>query len=372
MVSPSFKWLRGCSTRVEYLKSACASHFCWYQVVFVHCILCHFKIFLAQIFYQEVHISRARNFPRAYTTREKYFFLESAWMCNCCVYIVGVFHCLVLSLAMWHRCVFSQQMHGLALFQMTSRVFHTCRISEECVRVTFLLISSSLFPLHLVHFKIFLVQIFYQEVHILRARNFPRAYTTREKYFFYESAWMCNYRVYIVGVFHCLVLRLAMWHSCVFSQQMHGLALFEMRSRVFHACWIPEDCVRVIFLLISISLRPLHPVHCKIFLRKIFYQEVHISRAQNFPGAYNTREKYFFLESASMCNCCVYIVGVFHCLVLRLAMWHSFVFSQQMHGLALFEMSSRVFHARRIPEECVHVTFLLISSSLRPLNPVHF
>ena len=76
------------------------SHFCLYQVVFVHCILCHFRISLTQILYQEVHISRARNFPRAYTTSEKYFFLESAWMCNCGVYIVGVFHCLVLRLAM--------------------------------------------------------------------------------------------------------------------------------------------------------------------------------------------------------------------------------------------------------------------------------
>ena len=261
MVPQSFKWHRKYSTRVEYLKSACASHFCWYQVVFVHFILYHFKISLAQIFYQEVHISRARNFPRAYTTREKYFFLESAWMCNCCVYIVGFFHCLVLRLAMWHSCVFSQQMHGLALFPVTSRVFHACRIAKECVRVTFLLISSSLRAVHPVNFKIFLAQIFYQEVHISRARNFPRAYTTREKYFFLESASMCNCCVYIVGVFHCLVLRLAMWHSFVFSQQMHGLALFEMSSRVFHARRIPEECVHVTFLLISSSPRPLNPVH---------------------------------------------------------------------------------------------------------------
>ena len=156
MVSPSFKWHRGCSTRVVYLKSACASDFWWYQVVFVHFILYHFKISLAQIFYQEVHISRARNFPRAYTTREKYFFLESAWMCNCWIYIVGVFHCLVLRLAMWHSCVFIQQMHGLALFQMTLQVFHACKIPEECVRVTFLLIWSILRPFHPVHFEIFL------------------------------------------------------------------------------------------------------------------------------------------------------------------------------------------------------------------------
>ena len=163
-----------------------------------------------------------------------------------------------------------------------------------------------------------------------------------------------------------------MWHSCVFSQQMNGLALFEMRSRVFHACWIPEDCVRVTFLLISSSLRPLNPVHFKISLAQIFYQEVHISRARNFPRAYTTREKDFFLEISWTCTCCVYIVGVFHFLVLRLAMWHSCVFSQQMHGLALFEMSSRVFHACRLLKECVHVTFLLISSSLRPMHSVHF
>ena len=156
-------------------------------------------------------------------------------MCNCCTYIVGVFHCLVLRLAMWHSFVFSQQMHGLALFEMSSRVFHARRIPEECVRVTFLLISSRLWPLNPVHFKISLAQIFYQEVHISRGRNFSRAYTTREKDFFLEIAWTCSCCVYIVAVFHCLVLRLAMWHSCVFRQQMHGLALFEMRSRVFHA-----------------------------------------------------------------------------------------------------------------------------------------
>ena len=158
---------------------------------------------------------------------------------------------------------------------MRSRVFHACRIPEVCVRVTFLFISSSLCPLHPVYFKIFLLQIFYKEVHILRARNFPHAYTTREKYFFLESAWMCNCCVYILGVFHCLVLRLAMWHSFVFSQQMHGLALFQMLSRVFHTCRIPEECVRVTFLLISSSLRPLHPVPFEIFLAQIFYQEVH-------------------------------------------------------------------------------------------------
>ena len=120
---------------------------------------------------------------------------------------------------------------------------------------------------------------------------------------------------------------------------------------------IPEECVRVTFLLISWCLRPLHPVHFKIFLGQIFYQEVHISRARNFPRAYTTRKKYFFLETAWMCNCCVYIVGVFDCLVLRLAMWHRCVFSQQMHGLALFQMTSRVSHACRIAEECVHAHF---------------
>ena len=273
---------------------------------------------------------------------------------------------------MWHSCVFSQQMHGLALFEMRSRVFHACRIPEECVRITFLLISSSLRPLHPVHFKIFLPQIFYQEVHISRAQHFPRAYSTRGKYFFLESAWMCNCWIYIVGVFHCLVLGLAMWHICVFSQQMHGLALFQMTSRVFYACRIPEECVCITFLLISSSLCSLHPVHFKIFLAQIFYQEVHISRARNFPRAYSTREKYFFLERAWMCNCWIYIVGVFHCLVLRLAMWHSCVFIQQMHGPALFQMTSQVFDACKIPEECVRVTFLLISSFLRPLHPVHF
>ena len=294
MVSPSLKWDPGCSTRVRIPEECVRVTFLLISSSLRPLHPVHFKIFLAQILYQEVHISRARNFPGAYTTREKYFFLESAWMCNCCVYIVGVFQCLVLSLAMWHSCVFSQQMHGLALFQMTSRVFHTCRIPEKCVRVTFLLILSSLCPLHPVHFKIFLLQIFYEEVHILRARNFPRAYTTREKYFFLESAWMCNCCVYILGVFHYLVLRLAMWHSCVFSQEMHGLALFQMKSRAFHTCKIPQKCVRVRFLLISSILRPLHPVHFKIFLAQIFYQEVHISRWRNFPCAYTTREKYFF------------------------------------------------------------------------------
>ena len=163
-----------------------------------------------------------------------------------------------------------------------------------------------------------------------------------------------------------------MWHSCVFSQQMHGLALFQITSRVFHTCRRPEACVCVTFLLISSSLRPLHPVHFQIFLALIFYQEVHISRDRSFPRAYTTREKYFYLESAWTCNCCVYNVGVFHCLVLRLAMWHSCVFSQQMHGLALFQTSSRVFHACRIADECGRVKFLMISSSFRPMQPVSF
>ena len=203
---------------------------------------------------------------------------------------------------------------------MTSRVFNACRIPEECVRVTFLSISSSLRPLQPVHFKIFLSQIFYQEVHISRAQNFPRAYTTREKFFLIESAWICNFCVYNVSVFHCLVLRLVMSQSCVSSQQMYALALFKMTSLVFHAFRIPKECVRVTFLLISSSLRPWHPVQFKIFLAQIFYQAVHISRARNFSGAYTTRDKYFYLESAWTCNCSVYNVGVFHCLVWRLAL----------------------------------------------------
>ena len=187
MVSPSLKWDPGCSTRVRIPEECVRVTFLLISSSLRPLHPVHFKILLAQILYQEVHISRARNFPRAYNTREKYFFLESAWMCNCCVYIVGVFHCLVLSLAMWHSCVFSQQMHGLVLFQMRSRVFHTCRIPEKCVRVTFLFILSSLCPLHSVHFKIFLLQIFYEEVHILRARNFPRAYTTLKKIFLFRK-----------------------------------------------------------------------------------------------------------------------------------------------------------------------------------------
>ena len=226
MVLPSFKWHPGCSTRGEYLKSTCASHFCWYQVVFVHCNLWHFKISLAQIFYQEVHISRARNLPRAYITREKYVYLESPCMCKCCVYNVGVFHCLVLRLAMWHSRVFSQQMHGLALFKWHPGCSTHVKYLKSACASHFCWYQVGFNHCILLHFKISLTQISYQEVHISGARNFPRAYTTREIYFYLESAWMCNCCVYNVGIFHCLVLRLAMWHSSVFSKLMHGLALF--------------------------------------------------------------------------------------------------------------------------------------------------
>ena len=147
------------------------------------------------------------------------------------------------------------------------------RIPEECVRVTFLLISSSLRPLHPVHFKICLAQILYQEVHILRARNFPRAYTTREKYFFLESAWMCNCCVYILGVFHYLVLRLAMWHSCVFSQQMHGLALFQMTSRVFHTWEYLKSACASHFCWYQVVF-----VHCILCILKYSYLRFSIKR----------------------------------------------------------------------------------------------
>ena len=184
-VSPSFKWHPGCSTRVEYLQSTCASHFCSYQSSLCPLHPVHLKILLRQIFYEDVHISRARNFPRAYTTREKYFSLENAWICNCCVYIVGVFHCLVLRLAMWHSCVFSQQMHSLALFQMTSPVFHACKIPEECVRVTFLLISSSLRPLHPVSFWNILSSDFVlRGTYFTRSKLFSRVYHAWEIFLF--------------------------------------------------------------------------------------------------------------------------------------------------------------------------------------------
>ena len=176
----------------------------------MHCILWHFKISLAQIFYQQIHISRARNCPRVYTTREKYFYLECPCICNCCVYNVGVFHCLVLRLAMWHSCVSVNRYMVSPFFKWHPGCSPACRIPEMCVRVTFFLILSGLRALHSVAFKISLAQIFYQQIHISRARKCPRVYTTREKYFYLESPCMCNCCVYNVGVFHCLVLRLAM------------------------------------------------------------------------------------------------------------------------------------------------------------------
>ena len=116
-------------------------------------------------------------------------------------------------------------------------MFHACRIPDECVRVTVLLLSSSLRPLHPVHFEIFLAQILYQEVYYLAF-----SYVTQLR-FQSTHAWSRPLSKYIY--------------------------------RVFHACRKLKECVRVTFLLISSRLRPLHPAHFEIFLAEIFYQEVH-------------------------------------------------------------------------------------------------
>ena len=60
---------------------------------------------------------------------------------------------------------------------MTSWVFHACRIPEECVRVTFFLISSSLRPLHSVAFYNILNSDFLSRgTYFTRSKLFSRVY----------------------------------------------------------------------------------------------------------------------------------------------------------------------------------------------------
>ena len=108
----------------------------------------------------------------------------------------------------------------------------------------------------------------------------PRGSRTRGKYLYVKSAWMWDCCRYHVLYFHCMISRLAMCHSRVFS-----ILILETLNK----------CI------------VLHSLKC----------------ARGCP----TLGKYFHVKSSWMWDCCQSHVALFHCVVSRLVMCQSRVFS---------------------------------------------
>ena len=56
-------------------------------------------------------------------------------------------------------------------------------------------------------------------------------------------------------------------------------------------------------------------------------------------------EKFFYMKSAWMVDCCEYYVAFFDSIFSRLTVSHSRISSQQVHTFALSKMSSPLYHA---------------------------
>ena len=87
---------------------------------------------------------------------------HSAWIRDCCLYHVMLLFCFVSRLAMFHSCAFRhgnlgdpEQVQGLPLREMSSRISHTWKIflHEQCVDLKLSSISCRLVPLHRLSFS---------------------------------------------------------------------------------------------------------------------------------------------------------------------------------------------------------------------------
>ena len=109
---------RGCFTRDILLlcKSAWMWDSCRYHIVLFHYIVSrlamwHSRLFRHGIF--EIPIG-ARFIPRL--TRGIYFYVKGAWMWDCCLFHVVLFHCIVSLSVMFHSRLFR-----LGIFQIPNR-----------------------------------------------------------------------------------------------------------------------------------------------------------------------------------------------------------------------------------------------------------
>ena len=142
---------------------------------------------------------------------------------------------------------------------------------------------------------------------------------------------ICRYHVVL---FHCIVPRLAMWHSRIFI-----LGIFKILNR----------CI--------------------------------ISPSQKCPPWCLAQSKYFYVKSVCMWDLCRYHVLFYRCIVSRLAMSHSPVFSL---GILEILNKSMVSHSRKcsrgcltrgthfLREKCVDVRSLLLSYSFLSLHCLTF
>ena len=205
-----------------------------------------------------------------------------------------MFHQRVFSLGIWkilNRCIVLPSLK-------CPRVSHACIIflREKYVAVRLLSISFSFFPLHCLGFRDVPFLRFQsrdlgntQHAHSFAISKMSSRCLTRWKYFYVKSAWMWDCFRHHLVFFHCIVLRLAMCHSRVFSL---GILEILKRCKVLPSLKCLLGCV--------------------------------------------TRGKYFYVKTAWIGNCCRYQVVLFLCIVSCLAMCNNCVF-----GFEMFEILNR-------------------------------
>ena len=146
-----------------------------------------------------------------------------------------------------------------------------------------------------------------------------------------------------VVFFHCIILRLAMCHSRVFSL---GISEILNRCIVSPSLKCPRecltcgkyiyvksarmlDCCRYIVVFFRCIVSRIAMCHSRVFSIRILeiLNRCIVLPFSKFPRGCLTRVKYINVKGAWMWDCCRYRVVFVHCVVSRLSLCYSRVFS---------------------------------------------
>ena len=276
---------------------------CRCHIVFYHCIVSRlamshswvFSLGILEILKRSI-VSPSRKCPRECLTRGTHFYVKSAWIWDHCRYHVVFYHCIVSRLAMSHTSVSS-----LRILKLLNRS----------------IVSSS--------------------------RKCSRWCRKRRTHFYVKSAWMWDLCRYHVVFYHCIVSRLAMSRSCVFTLgilEIFNSCILSPSLKCPRGCltrgthvhvksaWMWDCCwYHVVFYHCIVSLLVMW--QSRIFSLGVLeiLNRCIVSYSLKSPCGCLTRSKYSYVKSASMWDRCWYHVVFFHCVVSCLAMWHSRIFS---------------------------------------------
>ena len=170
----------------------------------------------------------------------------------------------------------------------------------------------------------------------------PRGCIACGKHFYVRRAWMWDRCEYHVVFFHCIISRLAICHSRVFSLgileilkryiaspslKCHRGCITRGKHFYVRRAWMWDRCRYHVVLFHCIILR-LGMCHIRVFSLGILeiLKRCIVSPSLQCPRGCITRGKYFYVRRAWMWDRCRHHVVFFHCIISRLGMCHSRVF----------------------------------------------